>query len=187
MVLHHKIFLVMLVTFLLDTGFVCAEQTNSRGRNELAIEFDAGLSYGGGTDRFDVYFDVPVAGLSTASFFGRFGFEAVTHNGFSARLLAGYDHVFYSSIGIQQIYHSYFTTDLLFSYYFKKQVKHWDPYVVVGPKMRIGNSGAQGYMNVGAGIRYFLNDTWSLRFEPVALTDFDGVWGQASAGVGLHF
>lgn len=162
-------------------------EPQKRGRNELSLVFDGGANYGGGTDKFGLFFAISTTDIKTSGMIGRFGFEGVTRAGFSARLLVGYEHIFYSSIGIGQIIHSYFTTDILFSYYPKKEVRRWDPYVTAGPKIRVGKSGAQGYVNVGGGVRYFFNDRWSLRLEPVAFTDFDGVWGEMHVGAGFHF
>lgn len=185
------LFVFYVLLSLILSGTVSAEYDESepqkRGRNELSLVLDGGVNFGGGTDRFDLFFEIPATDIKTAGLSGRFGFEGVTRAGFSARLLVGYEHIFYSSIGIGQILHSYFTTDILFSYYPKKTVHRWDPYVTAGPKMRVGKSGAQGYVNVGGGVRYFFSDRWSMRIEPVLLTDFDGVWGEMHVGAGFHF
>lgn len=157
-----------------------------RGRNEFSLGLDTHLSYGS-TDRTDVFFSNPTTDLQVASYGTRIGIEAVMPKRFGFRLLGGYERNFYSNKAASTIIKNIYTVDLLFSYFFKSTVHRWDPYLIVGPAIRFGTSGAQGYLNTGFGFRYFFNDHWSLRLEPSFMTDFTGGWGKFSTGVNLHF
>ena len=159
---------------------------HQRGRNEFSLSLDANHFYGF-TDNYQLFYTIPTTNINHMGYGVRFGLEGVLHNGFGVRLLAGCQRIFYADQGAQQINKNYLTLEMPFSYYFRKNMKKFDPYVSVGPTVIISTSGQQGFLAVGFGIRHFFNDNWSARIEPVLLTDFDGIRVQLHAGLGLHF
>lgn len=156
------------------------------GRNRLSIALDANIYYAF-TDKYDVLFDVAVTDIKHAGSGGRFGIEATNRDGFALRLLAGYQRIFYTDIGFQEIAKNQLILNLLFEYYFRKDFKKWDPYVFVGPTVLVSQSGKQGFLTTGLGVRYFLSENWSFRMEPAISTDFTGLRIQTNLGFNYHF
>lgn len=177
---------LILVVFLVCSSQASSAPVHKRGRTEFAFSVDASGFYGF-TDKYDVFFGVPVSSINHAAAGGRVGIEGVNHDQFGFRLLAGYQHVFYSDIGISEITKNHLTADLFFEYFFFKIVEKYDPYVFLGPSILFSKSGKQGYATVGGGVRRFINDSWSWRLEPAVGTDFSGVRFQLSLGVSHHF
>ncbi len=177
--------LIMCLAYLPSALAFQEENVKKRGRYEFAFLTNANTAYGF-TDKYDVHFDVPASDIKLASFGGSLGIEGVNADHFGFRLLSGYQRVFYSDIGFQQIEKNYLTVDLLFEYFFIKDVFKIDPYVFAGPHVLASESGVQGYLMVGVGARRFINDIWSLHVDPAITTDFSGVGFQLSAGVTYH-
>lgn len=158
----------------------------SRGRGEWNITIFGGITYGV-TDDGDVYFDPAVTDLKIASASGKLALEGVFPSGLGLRLQGGYQHNFYTNIGLSQIKKSYALAEFFAEYFFLKNISHWDPYLFAGTSILFSSSGYQPRLAGGMGVRYFFSDAISLRLEPVVLTDFEGIQGEVNLGIGFHF
>jgi len=157
-----------------------------RGRNEFSLNLDSSLFYGH-TDRYRAFYTIPATDIDHMGYAVRLGVEGVLQNGFGFRLISGYQRMFYADQGIQQINQSYLELDMVFSYYFKKDVRKFDPYIFIGPTVLFSTSNQLGLLNFGIGMRHFFNDKWSFRIEPAFLTEFDGIRAQLNLGINYHF
>lgn len=180
-----------IVLFLLFAGLLflphLAWAGDSRGRNGFSLSLDGFSTAGFRSDRYSVYFDTAVENIGNAGVGARVGIEGVQKDGFGVKFLAGYQRVFYSNIGIDQINKNYFTTDLLFTWHVPKKVNKWDWHVMAGPNFLVSSTDTQGYLTSGGGACYYFGDHWSVKVEPSVVTDFSGVWGKLAAGVDYHF
>lgn len=163
-----------------------SSSSSDRGRNLWSLTFDTGAFYGF-TDKERLFFTVPVNDIQQAGASAMLGLEGNLPGHFSVRMRAGFQRLFYSNIGIQQIQKNFLVGDLLFSYYFVNHVNRWDPYFTVGPSLIWGDLAYQVYLTTGFGTRYFFNDNWSLRIEPLVVTEFKGLRTQLNLGVSYHF
>lgn len=162
-------------------------QAKNRGRNQFILSADGTWIYGF-SDRTDVFFNpTGVTDLKYSAFGARLGVEGITENGFSAKLMGGYHRLFYSSTGVAQAKKNFGFGALLFGFHPLKNINRWDPYVFAGPQIWFSKSGTQGYANAGVGVKYFINDRWSVRLEPSVLTDFRGASVQVATGANFHF
>lgn len=159
---------------------------SARGRGEVSLNLLGGITTIM-TDDSDVYFDPAVTDLKLAAGFGKLALEGVFPGGFGLRIQGGYEHNFYTSIGLARIKKSYGLVEGFLEYYFLDSVSRWDPYVYAGPSLIFSSTGYQLRLAGGVGVRYFFNDQWSMRLEPMVLTDFEGVQGAMQVGIGLSF
>lgn len=162
-------------------------QAKDRNREEWSLIID-GYSTIGSSDRNQIYFpSVNPAGLTTSTLGSRLGIKGVSKSGFGLQLLTGYKRLLYTSVGSNPIRKNFFTIDLAGLYHPLKQVKRWDPYMLLGTTVWIGSATEQGFLSFGTGTHYFLSDHWSLKGELSGHTEFRGLSGQLALGIGYHF
>lgn len=162
-----------------------------KGRNEVTLTVEYFMSWGR-TDYWQLYFNQPVENIYQSYFGGRIGAELVTQNGWGLRGFLGHQNNFYSSIGQAEIQKGYFQAGGMISkFFFKDFSKFWDPYATAGFQYINGYSREErGYFITGLGtrIRFKNQEHWSLRVEPVYVTNFDDSnWIQMNLGVNVHF
>ena len=182
--LIRRVILGTAIACLAMSGFAQAVQA-PLGRSNFSFGWNANAVLGT-TDRYDVYFDVPVSNIKNGLYGGSFEITGISQNRMGMTLRGGYQRLFYTSIGLVQSAKNFYASDVLFSYAFAKTVKRWDPYFTVGPGIIYSKSGVQAFAKAGFGTRYFLGRHWSLNFAPLAVTDFSGIRGEAVVGLNLH-
>ncbi len=175
-----------IVLTILSLSAFAGQASLQRGRGDLSLVVEETALYGN-TDNEKILFSVPADDMTISMVGGRLGFEGVTPNGLGFKLTGGYQRMFFTSIGLEEIRKNLIAFDLYLSYYFRKTPKKCDPYITAGPSLLISSLNQQVYASAGVGSRFFLNDLWSFKIETTAMSDMSGIFGRLTFGMGYHF
>jgi hypothetical protein len=156
-----------------------------RGRHDLSIIVQE-MGFIGWTNRENLFFDVPAGDITNSMLGARIGLEGVAQH-MGIKLLAGYQRLFYSSIGIEESNKNLIAFDILGTYSFRETPRRFDPYVIGGVSILVSGIDQQAYVNAGVGSRFFLSDNWSLSLEAIGMTELEGYWGGLTFGWAYHF